>query len=35
MLDAEVESHPIVRLHPGDLLGDPAVIRHRWFLVDN
>ncbi|MGH3645238.1 MAG: helix-turn-helix domain-containing protein [Mycobacterium sp.] len=35
VLDVEVEGHPIVRLHQGDLLGHPAAIRHRWLLVDD
>ena len=35
VLDVEVEGHPMVRLHPGDLLAHPAAIRHRWLLVDN
>ncbi|TPG36655.1 helix-turn-helix domain-containing protein [Mycolicibacterium hodleri] len=35
VLDVEVEGLPTVRLHPGDLLGHPASLRHRWLLVDN
>lgn len=35
VLDVEIEGHPIIRMKPGDFVGHPATIRHRWLLVDN
>jgi transcriptional regulator with XRE-family HTH domain len=35
VLDVELEGHPIIRMEPGDFVGHPSTIRHRWLLVDD